>query len=127
MSTSNPGPAIATNPQPQAAMGNIYKNAVISASITPASVGAATTATQSFVITALGAVVGDQVSAVTPPSAAPAGVFALGGSVTAADTIQITFANVTAGALTPPAGVYQFEINRVQQNASFPNGYLNSF
>lgn len=127
MSTSNPGPAIATNPQPQAAMGNIYKNAVISASITPAAVATATTAVQSFSIPALGVVVGDQVSCVTPPSALPAGVFALGGTVTAADTVAITFVNVTAGSLTPPTGVYQFEVNRFQTNASFPSGYLNSF
>lgn len=127
MSASNPGPAITNNPQPQAAMGNIYKNAVISASITPAAVGAATTAAQSFVITGLGVVVGDQVSAVSPPAATPAGQFVVGATVTAADTVAITFANVTAGSLTPPAGLYQFEVNRVQSSSSFPSGYLNSF
>ena len=127
MATTNPGAAITTNPQPQAAMGNIYKNAVIAASITPAAVGAATTAVQSFTITALGVVVGDQISAVSPPAATPAGQFVVGAAVTAADTVAITFANVTAGSLTPPAGVYQFEVNRVQSNASFPSGYLNSF
>jgi hypothetical protein len=126
MATSNPGPAVTTTPEPQAAMGNIYKNAVISASITPAAVGAATTAVQSFSIPALGVVVGDQVSAVSPPAATPAGQFVVGAAVTAADTVAITFGNVTAGS-TPPAGVYQFEVNRVQTNVSFPSGYLNQF
>lgn len=127
MATSNPGPAITTNPQPQAAMGNIYKNAVIGASITPVSVAINTTAAQSFVITALGVLVGDQISCVSPPTSAPLGQFVVGASVTAADTVAITFANITAGALVPPAGVYMFEVNRVQPNASFPTGYLNSF
>lgn len=128
MSNTNPGPAITANPQPQAAMGNIYKNAVITASITPAAVATAITAGQSFVITGIGAVVGDQVSAVSPPAITPAGVFVVGASVTAADTIQIVWANVTAGSLTPPAGVYTFEINRPQSLAALPSGgYLNSF
>lgn len=127
MSSTNPGPALTTNPQPQAAMGNIYKNAVIGASITPAAVAAATTAGQSFVITALGVLPGDQVSAVSPPAITPAGVWPVGALVTAADTVQIVWLNATAGSLTPPAGVYQFEVNRVQSAASFPTEYLNSF
>lgn len=128
MATSNPGAAVTTTVQPQAAIGNIIKNLLANASITPAAVGAATTATQSFSIPAFGVIVGDQVSAVSPPSAAPAGVFVVGATVTAADTIQIVWANVTAGSLTPPAGVYTFEINRAQSLASLPTtGYLNSF
>jgi len=127
MTTTNPGPSIAANPQPQAAMGNIYKNALIGASITPASVGAATTAGQSFNIPGLGALVGDQISCVSPPSIAPAGVIPVGATVTASDTVQVVWLNATAGALTPPAGIYTFEINRVQTSTSFPVGYLNSF
>ena len=127
MSSSNPGAAITTASQPQAAIGNIIKNVVASASITPASVATATTAAQTFTVTGLGVIVGDQVSAVSPPSNTPAGVYPAYATVTAADTISIVFANVTAGALTPPAGLYTFEVNRVQTLASLPTGYLNSF
>jgi len=129
MSASNPGPSIATNPQPQAAIGNIYKNAVVGASITPASVATVTTAGQSFTITGLGVLVGDQISAINPPAITPAGVFVVGATVTATDTVQIVWANVTAGSLTPPAGVYTFEVNRPQALATLPTsgGYLNSF
>lgn len=127
MSNTNPGPALTSNPQPQAAMGNIYKNAVIGASLTPAAVATITSAGQSFSIPALGVLVGDQISAISPPAITPAGVFIVGATVTATDTVQIVWANVTAGSLTPPAGVYQFEVNRVQPLASPPTSYLNSF
>jgi len=127
MSSTNLGPAVTATPQPQASIGNIQKNALISASITPASVNAAITAGQSFTIAALGVVVGDQIAVCGVPSIAPAGVFPAGATVTAADTVQILFANVTAGALVPPAGVYTFEINRAQANVAFPTEYLNSF
>lgn len=128
MSNTNPGPAITANPQPQSAIGNIQKNAILTASITPASVATVTTAGQSFTITGLGAAVGDMISTVSPPAITPAGVFVVGATVTAADTIQIVWANVTAGSLTPPAGVYTFEINRPQALAALPSGgYLNSF
>jgi len=128
MSTSNPGPAITATPQPQASIGNIQKNALIGASITPAAVATVTTAGQSFTIAGLGVIVGDQISAVSPPAITPAGVFVVGASVTAADTVQVVWANVTAGSLTPPAGVYTFEVNRPQPLAALPTGgYLNSF
>jgi hypothetical protein len=128
MSTSNPGAAVTTTVQPQAAIGNITKNLVAGASITPASVATVTTAGQSFTLTGLGVAVGDQISAVQPPAITPAGVFVVGASVTAADTVQIVWANVTAGSLTPPAGVYTFEVNRIQSLASLPTtGYLNAF
>lgn len=108
-------------------MGNIVKNFVGPISITPASVASATSAAQSFTSAAPGVVVGDQISAISPPSNTPAGVFPLYATVTAADTISIVFVNVTAGALTPPAGNYTIEVNRVQTLASAPSGYLNSF
>lgn len=128
MSSSNPGPAITTATQPQAAIGNIYKNLVTAITITPASVASATTASQSFTVTGPGLQVGDQVSAITAPSQTPAGVFPIAATVTAADTLSITWANVTAGALTPPAGAYTIEVNRIQSLAALPAaGYLNSF
>lgn len=127
MSSSNPGPAITTATSPQAAIGNIQKNVVLGASITPAAVATVTTAGQSFTLTGLGVAVGDQISAISPPAITPAGVFVVGASVTAADTVQIVWANVTAGSLTPPAGVYTFEVNRPQTLTTTSTGYLNSF
>lgn len=128
MPNTNPGPAVTTAVQPQAAIGNIIKNLVATISLTPAAVASAITASQSFTVTGPGLVVGDQVSAVTAPSQTPAGVFPIAATVTAADTISITWANVTAGSLTPPAGLYTIEVNRVQSLAALPaTGYLNAF
>jgi len=127
MSSSNPGAAVTTASQPQASIGNIQKNAILSTpSITPTSVASATTAQQSFSGLGLGLQVGDQVTACAAPSFL-AGVFIAQATVTAADTLQITFGNVTAGALTPPAGAYVIEVNRPQSLASVPSGYMNSF
>lgn len=127
MTTVNPGPAVTTASQPQAAIGNIQKNALLGATLTPVGVATATTAVQAFVLVGLGVVVGDQISTVSPPAATPAGVFVCSASVTATDTVSITWANVTAGTLTPPAGVYTFEVNRPQSLATFQTEYLNSF
>lgn len=127
MAFSNAGPSTSTNPQPQAGIGNIQKSAILTASITPAAVATVTTAGQSFTLTGLGVVVGDQVAVTGVPAITPAGVFPVGANVTAADTVQIVWANVTAGSLTPPAGVYTFEVNRAQTLSSAPTGYMNSF
>ncbi len=128
MSFTNAGPSITSTPEPQGNFGNAYKTAVLTTSITPAAVATVTTAGQSFTLSpGLGLVVGDQISAINPPSYTPAGVFPVGAIVTAADTITITWANVTAGSLTPPAGVYTLEINRIQPGFTQNAGYLNSF
>lgn len=127
MSFTNAGPSTTTTPQPQASMGNITKSVVVSSpSITPTSLTASTTSQQSFSAMGLGLVVGDQISAVIPPSYV-AGMVIVSATVTAADTVQITWGNFTAGTPTPPAGAYQFEVNRVQSNASLPASYLSSY
>jgi hypothetical protein len=75
---------------------------VYAASLTPASVGAATIAEQTFTVTGL--TTADKVI-VNPPAIANAtGI--VGARVSAADTLAIRFANPTAGALTPTAGTY---------------------
>ncbi len=127
MATTNPGPAITSSPEPQLAVGNIQKNGVLTVSLTPAATATATTAAQTFSNLGLGLVVGDQISAIAPPSFTPAGVFVVGATVTAADQISVLFANVTAGSLTAPSGLYTIEINRVQPNFTQNAGYLNSF
>jgi Mg/Co/Ni transporter MgtE len=127
MAILNPGPAVTANPASQAPSGNISKSAVVNTvSITPASVGAATTAQQTFSGLGIGLVVGDIVSCINPPSFV-AGVFPVSATVTASDTIQVTFANVTAGGVVPPAGLYQLGIDRLQPFTSTGSGYLNSY
>lgn len=78
------------------------------ATITPASVAAATVAEQTFTVPGLQ--LGDFVD-VTPPGIT-AGVAPICARVSALNTIAISFVNPTAGALTPAAGVYQIQVNR---------------
>lgn len=80
----------------------ITKIAVYTPTLTPASVAAATTAEQTFTVNGLA--VGDKVIVNGPAPTAGTGI--VNARVSAADTLAITFANVTAGALTPAAGTY---------------------
>lgn len=80
----------------------------ISQSLTPVSVATITCAEQQFTVPGLA--VGDVVT-VSPPSIT-AGVAPVCARVSAANTLQITFVNPTAGPLTPAAGVYQIFIAR---------------
>lgn len=126
MTTSNPGPAITSTPEPQSSIGNLQKHAVLTVALTPTAITASTTSQQSFSALGLGLQVGDIVAVLAPPSFV-AGVSYGASTVTAADTVQITFANATAGTPTPPSGNYVIEVLRVQpyftQNAS----YMSSF
>lgn len=127
MATSNPGPSITTTPEPQLGVGNIQKSALLSVTLAPAATASAITAAQTFSGLGLGILLGDQISAISPPSFAPAGVYPVSAIVTAADTISMLFANVTAGSLTAPTGVYTLEINRPQPNFVQNSSYLTSF
>lgn len=69
------------------------------ATLSPAVVGAGTTAEQTFTVTGLA--VGDVVF-VNKPSA-QAGLGIVGARVSAANTLAITFANVTVASITPTA------------------------
>ena len=97
---SNPGPNI-VNPEIQRGQ------AVLTVSLTPASVAAATSAEQTFTVSGLA--VGDFVSVngSTGNASAIAGV-----RVSAANTLAIRFINPTAGALTPAAGNYLVYVAR---------------
>jgi hypothetical protein len=80
----------------------------INQSLTPVSVATITAAEQAFTVPGLQ--VGDAIT-ITPPSIT-AGVAPVCARVSAANTLQITFVNPTAGALVPAAGVYQIQFTR---------------
>jgi hypothetical protein len=81
---------------------------IYSASLTPASVAAATAAEQTFTVTGLQ--VGDIVTLNGPAPTAGTGVG--GVRVSAINTLAINFFNCTAGALTPASGTYQLSVSR---------------
>lgn len=89
-------------------MGNTFGNYLISATITPASVGAATTASQTFTIPGLRTT--DFVDVTGPAPTAGTGI--VGSRVSAANTLQIDFINATAGSLTPVSGSYGITLAR---------------
>lgn len=80
----------------------------ISAALTPGSVAAATTAEGTFAVAGL--LPGDVVSVSKPTFQAGLGI--AGARVPAANTLNITFVNPTAGAITPTAGTYQISVVR---------------
>jgi hypothetical protein len=132
MSNTNPGPAISANPVPQSPVGNIQKLASLqTASITPASVAANTTAQQSFTAVGLGTQPGDQLLWLSSPGAFQAGLIIVDAvaDTTTPDKITIVFGNLTASPITPNAGSYTFLVARPQPNESIAagSGYLNSF
>jgi len=75
---------------------------VYSQTITPASVGAATVAEQTFTVTGL--TTADKV--VVNPAAISNATGICGFRVSAADTLAVRFVNPTAGALVPTAGTW---------------------
>lgn len=70
--------------------------------LTPASVASATVANQTFAVTGLTT---DMLLTVVGPSPGNA-VGAISFRVSASDTLQVTYCNPTAGALTPTAGTH---------------------
>jgi hypothetical protein len=75
---------------------------VYSQTITPASVAAGTIAEQTFTVNGL--TTADKVLVIPPAIANATGI--VGERVSAANTLAMRFANPTAGALVPTAGVY---------------------
>lgn len=132
MTTTNPGPAITSNPVPTGSVGNIQKQAILqTASITPAAVAANTTAQQSFTGVGLGTQPGDYLQSLALPAAFQAGLAIVNvtADATTNDKITITFANLTASPITPNAGSYTFEVSRPQPGdvVAAGSGYMNSF
>lgn len=75
---------------------------VYSQTITPAAVGAATVAEQTFTVTGL--TTADKV--IVNPAAISNATGICGFRVSAADTLAVRFVNPTAGSLTPTAGTW---------------------
>lgn len=84
-----------------------------SASLTPALVTTGTTGVAST-ITVPGAALGDYVEVTVPSSLLN---LILQGEVTAANTVTLKFANVSAGSVTPPGAVYTAVVYRRTANA----------
>lgn len=84
----------------------------VAASLTPASVGAAATAEQTFNPGAFAGILAtDNVMLLTAP--ARTNSILIGSCrVSALGTIAVNYVNPTAGALTPPAGTYAFMVLR---------------
>lgn len=117
---SNPGPNSTTLPDTiQMPTGNIWKNGVFSITLSPASVAVTTTSEQTFAATGIGLLTTDLV-VVNKPTAQP-GLGIVGVRVSAADTLAITYLNVSASAITPTQSeVYTVGVWRVQPNWTAP-------
>lgn len=116
---TNPGPAAVATASPQAPIGNIWKDGVFLVTLSPVSVGVTTTTEQTFAATGIGLLTTDVVIVQKPTAQAGLGI--VGSRVSAADTLAITFANITATAITPTAAeVYKVAVFRVQPNYLAP-------
>lgn len=101
--------------------GNIALAMLLQTTISPALVGANTTAEQTFTVNGLQ--VGDLVSVTKPTTQAGLGI--VNSRVTAANTLGITFVNATAGGLTPTASeVYIIELNRPSNSNGLPTAVV---
>lgn len=89
--------------------GNVLLNLAIAPSLTPVAIAANITAEQTFTITGL--LVNDIVR-LSSTVAQTAGVIINSSRVSAADTLSVSFGNLTAGSLTPVAGIYSLLIHR---------------
>lgn len=81
-------------------LGNTQALGVASVTLSPAAVGANTTAEQTFAVP--GILATDMIVGISKPTA-QAGIGIVGWRVSAAGTVGITFSNNTAGSLTPTA------------------------
>jgi hypothetical protein len=116
---TNPGPAGVSTASPQSPIGNIWKDGVFSITLSPASVAPNTSAEQTFATTAIGLLTTDLVVVQKPT--AQAGLVMGGSRVSSADTLAITFGNLTSATITPTASqVYVVGVFRVQPNYVAP-------
>ena len=107
---SNPGPSTSAFGVPQAPFGNLVQIGLLGVALAPVSVGAATTAEQTFTVTGLQS---SDAVVVTKPTA-QAGLAVASARVTSAGLLAITYVNPTAGALTPTTETYQLLVYRPQ-------------
>lgn len=119
---SNPGPNSATLPDTvQSPVGNVWKDAVFSVTLSPLSVANATSAEQTFTVTNL--VLGDFVYVNKPTTQAGLGI--VGSRVSANNVLAITFMNATAATITPTASqAYTVFVARPQPNWTNPGSNI---
>jgi len=92
--------------------GNSHETFYIGPSLTPVSVASYTSAGQTFTIA--GFQTSDIVSVVGLQGAQTAGIIIGECDVLTAGILTVQFANTTAGAVTPAAGTYVFQVTRVE-------------
>jgi len=92
--------------------GNSHETFYIGPSLTPVSVASYTSALQTFTIA--GFQTSDIVSVVGLQGAQTAGIIIGECDVLTAGILTVQFANTTAGAVTPAAGTYVFQVTRVE-------------
>lgn len=120
MATTNPGPAILANPEPQSSIGNLWKVGIFNLTLSPASVANATSAEQTFDASSIGLLTTDVVLVQKPTAQAGLGI--VGTRVSATDVLAVTFINTTAATITPTASqVYKVTVLRVQPNFVAPS------
>ena len=117
---SNPGPNSSSLPDTvQMPVGNIWKLGVFSITLSPTLAAPNTSAEQTFASTGIGLLTTDLVVVQKPT--AQAGLVLGGSRVSAADTLAITFGNLTAATITPTASqAYIVGVFRVQPNWTAP-------
>lgn len=102
--------------------GNIATTVLIAFNNSFAAAGANTTSQQS--VTVNGLLPNDQISAVTKATF-QAGLFIAYADVPSANTLRLTFANLTGGGITPTAGdLYTVEINRLENPPPLPAAFV---
>lgn len=99
-------------PSTTIARGNVLSQTYIGPSLTPVSVAAYTTASQTFNIAGLQTT--DIVQYVGLQGAQTAGVTGAECDVLTAGVLTVAFLNSTAGAVVPAAGIYVFSVTRVE-------------
>lgn len=97
-------------PSTTIARGNALSTFYISPSLTPVAVATAITASQTFTIAGLQTT--DIVSVIGYNGSQTAGIIIAEADCLTANILSIQFGNVTAGSVTPAAGVYTIQIVR---------------
>lgn len=116
---TNPGPNSATPDTPQAAVGNVWKMASFTVSLTPTTVAPDTTTEETFTVTGL---LTTDLVWVNAPAAPTTTTGIVSTRVSAAGVLAIAFMNVSATTTaTPTSGAYTIGVLRVQPNWVAPS------
>lgn len=111
---TNPGPNSATPDTPQSAVGNVWKMASFTVSLTPTTVAPDTTTEETFTVTGL---LTTDLVFVNAPAAPTTTTGIVSTRVSAAGVLAIAFMNVSATTTaTPVSGTYTVGVIRVQPN-----------